>query len=294
MNEILGNKSQELISTIQALKNVKEELRRAINARGGSLAEDAKLSDFSSAVDSLTIGSTAVDFGSSYSDYKWAVSAILKEELAFTAEVERGLRSGEYSEEGLKNGTQKVLFNGEQYTFYDKIAFWPSGMNPPNDFYTTCNETIKEYRGSFNCKDTINHFRACYKLVSLGENYNITGDSVSFSFAYCYGLVYLSCDFTNTTAAGNAFYLCYSLTHMDIKGWGMCNLTFTQSERLSPLSVHNIIEAGCKVYDELIAEGKTVKARKLTLSANAKKKWEASEYYASDLENAATHEITIA
>lgn len=46
----------DLTTTIQGIKDAKENLRGAINAKGGTLADDAKLSEFKEAVENIKTG----------------------------------------------------------------------------------------------------------------------------------------------------------------------------------------------------------------------------------------------
>lgn len=284
----------DLTNTIQGIKDAKEDLRGAINAKGGTLADDAKLSEFKNAVEGLPSGAsgTAVDFGSSYSEAPESIAQQLKEDLEFTAEVERGIESGEYIPAQLINGTQKVTFKGKEYIFKDRIAFLPKNIGNISDFNGY--KSLKEFLGEFSANASYNSFRSSGELRVAGTNYSITTTgSVSYAFLNCYSLISISVDFTNATKSQATFDGCVSLLNVEMLGWGVTNLLFSSSSRLTPLSVHNIIMAGCKTYDELKSSGKEGGIRVLTLSATALNNWKSSEYYEEDSAMADAHEITV-
>lgn len=54
----------DLTNTIQSIKDAKEDLRGAINAKGGTLSDDAKLSEFKDAVEGLPSGGDDSKFDS--------------------------------------------------------------------------------------------------------------------------------------------------------------------------------------------------------------------------------------
>lgn len=279
---------------INRIKDAKEDLRGAINDKGGSLAEDAKLEEFAEAVENLPSGGsdTAVDFGSSYSEAPESIAQQLKEDLEFTAEVERGIESGEYIPQQLINGMQKVTFKGREYIFKDRIAFLPKNIGSISDFFNF--KRLKEFLGEFRINSTVKHFRSCGELRVVGRNYSITTTgSIAYSFTYCFSLISISVDFTNLTNSLSAFEQCFSLRDVEMLGWGATNLSLHHSSRLTPLSVHNIITAGCKTYEELVASGKEGGIRELKLHSTALNNWKNSEYYEEDSAMASTHEITV-
>lgn len=284
----------DLTTTIQGIKDAKEDLRGAINAKGGTLANDAKLSEYKNAVEGLPSGAsdTSVDFGSSYSEAPESIAQQLKEDLAFTAEVERGIESGEYTPSKLIDGTQKVLFNEQEYVFKDKIAFLPKNICKIKEMNGFSN--LKEFLGDYILNETISSLRSNPKMIVAGRNYSITTNgNASYAFAYCYSLVRISIDLTKATLVQAAFENCPCLEYVEIKGWSTAELKFSSSARLKPISVHNIIAAGCKTYKESVDNGEDGGVRVLTLNATALSNWKNSEYYEEDSAQASAFEITI-
>jgi hypothetical protein len=83
------------------------------------------------------------------------------------------------------------------------------------------------------------------------------------------------------------FQSCNSLKNLNLIGWKQTNISISESSKLSPESIHNIIQNAMDV-----ADGAT--ARTLTLHANAKTNWQNSEYYEQDLAVLEQKGITIA
>lgn len=86
---------------------------------------------------------------------------------------------------------------------------------------------------------------------------------------------------------GNTFYNMSSLESLEFDAWKKGSISLSASSKLTPQSIHYIIQNAMS-----LADGAT--ARTLTLHATAKANWEASEYYQEDLAVLADKGITIA
>jgi surface protein len=97
----------------------------------------------------------------------------------------------------------------------------------------------------------------------------------------------ISFDIGKITKASAVFNYNTKLTNVNPPyNWKQANISFAQSSKLTPFSVHLLIERASSV-----AEGAT--ARTLILHATAKANWEASEYYTADQAMATEKLITI-
>lgn len=148
----------DLTNTIQGIKDAKEDLRGAINAKGGTLAEDAKLSEFKDAVEGLPSGGSAfaVDFGEEIATGNTYYIDSVKEEIDYYNEAVRSVESGEKTVQDYISGT----LNEE---FKDKIAWWPKGWAyPPNlENYKKLKEFIPEI------STNIVNFKNCFEIKCI-------------------------------------------------------------------------------------------------------------------------------
>lgn len=128
----------------------------------------------------------------------------------------------------------------------------------------------------------------CKWLTTLEFNYMVTTD-LKGAFQDCpllqriIGVI----DIQSSTIFTGAFYSCNELENINLKGWMQVDISFSYSSKLTPESIHYIIQNAIDV-----AEGAT--ARTLTLHATAKTNWQNSEYYEQDLAVLEQKGITIA
>lgn len=130
-------------------------------------------------------------------------------------------------------------------------------------------------------------FSTCYKLdeVSLSTN-NTT--LINYAFNQCVSIrKIILTSIKKITVFTNTFYQCYLLECLKFTDWKQGNISLAQSPKLSPESIHYIIQNAIDVED-----GAT--ARTLTLHATAKTNWQNSEYYEQDLAVLEQKGITIA
>lgn len=104
------------------------------------------------------------------------------------------------------------------------------------------------------------------------------------------------CDFVNyiklssidkVTYTNKAFNGCPNIRTLEFDKWKQTNISLSSPSKLTPSSIHYIIQNAMS-----LADGAT--ARTLTLHATAKANWEASEYYQEDLAVLEEKGITIA
>lgn len=113
------------IDKINKIKQDKEQVRLAINAKGGTLAEDAKLSEFKEAVEGLPNGGSAfaVDFGEEIATGNHAFIGALQEDIDYYNQIQAeraayAAGTGGRSDDEIQNDPE----------FKKKIAWWPNGM----------------------------------------------------------------------------------------------------------------------------------------------------------------------
>lgn len=130
--------------------------------------------------------------------------------------------------------------------------------------------------------------RFCTSLenVVFINTYNTT--NLTNIFYFCISLKTIKYeDASKVIAFTRAFSGCYLLENLFLAKWGKANISIADSKKITPESIHYIIQNAMNV-----ADGAT--ARTLTLSAIAKTNWQNSEYYAEDLAVLSTKGITIA
>lgn len=115
----------DLTTTIQGIKDAKEELRGAINAKGGTLADDAKLSEFKDAVEGLPSGGSAfaVDFGEEIATGNPAFIGGLQEDIDYYNQIQEEREAYAAGTGGRSDA--EILADPK---FRGKIAWWPKGM----------------------------------------------------------------------------------------------------------------------------------------------------------------------
>lgn len=132
-------------------------------------------------------------------------------------------------------------------------------------------------------------FNACQKMGTINiSNWNLKGNCSSmFAYDTALGQVVSSADISNVLNFDYAFITCLNLKAIpNFIGWKQGNLSFSNSAKISAVSIHNLINNAKSVADGAIA-------RTLTLHATAKTKWQNSEYYEADQAMATEKLITI-
>ena len=89
-------------------------------------------------------------------------------------------------------------------------------------------------------------------------------------------------DIFNVTNMLCMFNGCSALENLNLINWGDCDIDLSQSMRLKPLSIHNIISQAVVTIE-----------RKITLHTDAYAAWQASEYYTADLSDAVSKNIIV-
>lgn len=227
----------DLTTTIQSIKDAKEELRGAINAKGGALADDAKLSEFKDAVEGLPSGGSAfaVDFGEEIASNNTYYIDSIKEEIDYYNEVVRSVESGEKTVQDYISGTLKEEFK-------NKIAWWPKGWAYPGSFENY--RKLKEFISETSTK--IINFRACFeiqyirikKIAQMGhtcagnaclkefsaEDYSSVTVAY-YSFQRCLQLKKFVASMPNLTTAQNMFEECTNIEEISIPDSKIVNIS---------------------------------------------------------------------
>lgn len=218
----------DLTNTIQGIKDAKEDLRGAINAKGGTLADDAKLSEFKDAVEGLPSGGSAfaVDFGEEIATGNTYYMDSIKEEVDYYNEVVRSVESGEKTMQDYISGT----LNEE---FKNKIAWWPKGWEYPNrlekyqklkEFVSETSTRISVFQNCFEIKrirvKTIpNMGNACVNNICLeefnAEDYSSV-TSAQYSFQRCKQLKKFVASMPNLSSAQAMFTECTNIEEIRI------------------------------------------------------------------------------
>ena len=86
----------------------------------------------------------------------------------------------------------------------------------------------------------------------------------------------------NVTDMSGMFDGCSALTNLNLVNWTQQDIDLSDSSKLTPLSVHN-----------LISQAVGTETRQLTLHADAWQAWVDSEYHDTDVADAATKNIEI-
>lgn len=154
----------DLTTTIQGIKDAKEDLRGAINAKGGMLAEDAKLSEFKEAVEGLPSGGSAfsVDFGEEIASNNAYSFSSIQEDVLFYNRIQEERKL--YSEGKGGRSDDEILQDPE---FVAKIAWFPVGMQKQIKKYLNLREYIDD---SVNPSGTFNGTPAL-QLIKLTNSY---------------------------------------------------------------------------------------------------------------------------
>lgn len=218
----------DLITTIQGIKDAKDELRGAINAKGGTLADDAKLSEFKDAVEGLPSGGSAfaVDFGEEIASNNTYYINGVKEEIDYYNEVVRSVESGEKTVQDYTSG----VLNEE---FKNKIAWWPKGWTYPSNLENY--QKLKEFIPEISSQISI--FKNCYEIQCIrlksieqmgyacvnnfclkefsAEDYSRVSIAY-FAFVRCHQLKKFVASMPKLTAAQNMFESCVNIEEIRI------------------------------------------------------------------------------
>lgn len=131
-------------------------------------------------------------------------------------------------------------------------------------------------------------FAYCYELKRLPIIKTDNISNLTSCFQNCRELTTLTLtSVAKCTIFSNTFVTCTKLENLRFEEWKQANIFISQSSKLSPESIHYIIQNAMDV-----ADGAT--ARTLTLHATAKTNWQNSEYYEQDLAVLEQKGITIA
>lgn len=190
----------DLTNTIQGIKDAKEELRGAINAKGGTLADDAKLSEFKDAVEGLPSGGSAfaVDFGEEIATSNPAFIGALQEDIDYYNEFVNRVGNGE---------SIPVIEKNRKLAWY-----------PPNIAYIKQLDypavKLKEFRRPTKAYSGYYIFRGCANLI-YAEFKALDGDFTQ-AFMNCGSLRKFKIHNAQPTKAKSMFENCYNLEEIDL------------------------------------------------------------------------------
>lgn len=217
----------DLTTTIQGIKDAKEELRGAINAKGGTLADDAKLSDFKDAVEGLPSGGSAfaVDFGEEIATGNPYFIGALQEDIDYYNQIQ-----AERAAYAAGTGGRSDADIQKDPEFTRKIAWWPKGMavvlpkryvnlrTLPKFTPITC---FQGFQYAFNLKDVYNvdfsqakDFNSAFYYSGIAKlRLKVSATNILGICSGCCNLkeVYLECEGT-ANSLGSGFQNCFYLT----------------------------------------------------------------------------------
>jgi hypothetical protein len=220
----------------------------------------------------------------------------------------------EYAEEIKRNWDDNITsvfskFNGNQDLIflpnlnYDKVTDARSFCNGCRNLeyakvvMPNVDKAELIFSGTYNLK----HVYADLPKATVINEFTFLNSSLRYAYLNCpmatllnhifyvnYGLITAKLpNVSRATSFNEAFLNCNQLTNLEIGYWAKSNISLGSCSKLTPMSVHNIIQNAMNV-----ADGAT--ARTLTLNASAKTNWQNSEYYEQDLAVLSTKGITIA
>ena len=126
-------------------------------------------------------------------------------------------------------------------------------------------------------------FEGCSALTTIPELDTSNVTKMLFMFAGCSALTTIpELDISNVTEMTGMFEGCSALENLNLVNWGDDDIVLSESMRLKPLLIHNII-----------SQAVGTNPRELILEPSAYSSWESSEYYDTDMADAATKNITV-
>ena len=181
----------------------------------------------------------------------------------------------------------------EKYRNDKKLIYFPDAENAKiGTVQQAFQEALNlEIIGKVNLINSNSLYATCYGCTSLKkcEFYNCGNTTLcNQAFYNCYNLRELTLlDISKFNDIVNTFNNCVSLERLTITMWKQKDIKLAQSSKLSPESIHYIIQNAVD-----LADGAT--ARTLTLHATAKTNWMNSKYYEEDEITRISKGITIA
>ena len=291
-----------IAENLNRLMQAKEDLREAINVKGGELAEDARLEEFASAVENLPSDNPyAVNFGKEIVENNTYYMNSLQEDIDYYNEVVNAVKSGEKKESDYMN-------TGD---FKKRIAWIPTGwakptglnkyerllvLDKPEWAFTVKNALQNNYALEYcrvslaGCTDASGMFSLCVSLRDCIVTNTESITNASTLFSNCASLVEISVNLPNVTTMTHIFGACYSLKkatitnvhnctqfaniflsdtgleEVRITGWKQGGLPIKNSENLTVNSIAHLIDNSVALND-----GAT--ARTLSLHTTALKQW---------------------
>lgn len=286
MNKIRLNTIGEVVSKQSSSGGEGLQIKSVDITENGSKAitPDAGFGGLSKVVVNADVNTQqGLDFSEIY-DQEQAdeISQYYKDGLAYAKEIK-------IYTEGL---TQPTSFF-EKYKNDKKLIYFPDAEN---DKIGTVQQAFQEALnleiiGKVNLINSNSLYATCYGCTSLKkcEFYNC-GNTILCNQAFynCYNLRELTLlDISKFNDIVNTFNNCVSLERLTITMWKQKDIKLAQSSKLSPESIHYIIQNAVD-----LADGAT--ARTLTLHATAKTNWMNSKYYEEDEITRISKGITIA
>lgn len=178
-------------------------------------------------------------------------------------------------------------WSGSSVEYFSDNLIFPGDLNY-NSTWDNCRKLKKFTKKPFRANYLYGSFRNCVNLEGVPE---INTDSCTLIGATFYDCRLIKnillTNIDNAQIGYDIFYNCLDLEILHFSKWKKTSIGLKQSSKLSPESIHYIIQNAMNV-----ADGAT--ARTLTLDATAKTNWQNSEYYEQDLAVLSTKGITIA
>lgn len=129
--------------------------------------------------------------------------------------------------------------------------------------------------------ESINSIAYLITKIPLLDTKNVK--DMSSMFIDCSALTTIPLlDITNVENMSSMFNGCIALTNLNLVNWTQEDIDLSNSSKLTPLSVHN-----------LISQAVGTETRQVTLHADAWEAWVDSEYHDTDVADAATKNIEI-
>ena len=156
-----------ITENINRIKQAKEELRGAINAKGGTLADDAKLSEFKEAVENIKtgqdLGHYGVDFADKIAEGHPAFSHPLQEDVDYYNRVIESIISRECTEEDYLAGDKMVEFK-------TKIAWFPPSFTEQTTYSCYTNLQYLEIKANVTLENCVVYWMKILKEVHYMYN----------------------------------------------------------------------------------------------------------------------------
>lgn len=174
-----------IAENLQRIQDAKADLREAIIDKGGTLADDAKLSEFAEAVEGLPSGGSAfaVDFGEEIYTGNPGFVGIMQEDIDYYNQIQA--ERAAYAAGAGGRSDAEIQADPE---FKKKIAWWPKGMGFPSTQGISEHINLLSYADLSPIIYTTNAFYNCYRLQSLDVNSTNAASLIRFIYN-CFGLI---------------------------------------------------------------------------------------------------------